>query len=208
MSTEVDSAIDICNLALDSLNANSIVSFSDSTKEAKQCNRHYAQARRAVIRAHPWNFALKRQALAKVLTPPEFEFSYAYQLPVDCLRVFRTNISYEGAVYKIEGRHILTNHEGLKILYLFDNQNPTQYDSLFIETLVARLAWKLAYPITGDINVSKNFYEAYTAMLKEARGMDAQEGSADIIQADLWLNSRLVGPDAEYEFRPIENVTS
>ena len=53
------SAVDICNSALQKLGAASILSFQDNSREARQCNIAYDSNRRSELRKHDWNFAIK-----------------------------------------------------------------------------------------------------------------------------------------------------
>jgi hypothetical protein len=58
------SEVSIANMALSHVGQhNQIAALSDSTEAARQCNLHYEQARDSLLRAHPWNFAIKRTVL-------------------------------------------------------------------------------------------------------------------------------------------------
>lgn len=54
------SDVAICNLALTQLGANTIASLAEGTETARKCNAIYTLIRDAALRAHPWNFAIKR----------------------------------------------------------------------------------------------------------------------------------------------------
>lgn len=58
------SSLVLCNNALTLLGTRRITALADPSKEARACNDNYDACRRAVLRMHPWNFALKRVALA------------------------------------------------------------------------------------------------------------------------------------------------
>ena len=81
------SVVDICNRALQKLGAESITSLTQNTENARACNSCFEFLRDAELRAHPWNFAIKRAQLAADLTPPEFGYDLRYQLPSDYLRL-------------------------------------------------------------------------------------------------------------------------
>ena len=59
--------VGLCNLALTRLGHNQISSLSENSKGATLCTLHYPQVRDALLRAHPWNFAIARRRLKVVL---------------------------------------------------------------------------------------------------------------------------------------------
>jgi hypothetical protein len=190
------SVVDICNSALNALGASTIISLTENSKNARLCNQRYEPVRDAVFRSHPWNCLQKRVELAKDTTAPVFEFSNAYTLPADSLRILKSensNLS-NNEKFRIEGKKLLTNEDTIKILYVAKITDTTQYDTSLIETLSAKLAAELCYPITQSSTLMDRMFALYESKLKEARFNDATEGTADNdvrIQADDFLNSRL-----------------
>jgi hypothetical protein len=190
------SVVDICNSALNALGASTIISLTENSKNARLCNQRYEPVRDAVFRSHPWNCLQKRVELAKDTTAPVFEFSNAYTLPADSLRILKSensNLS-NNEKFRIEGKKLLTNEDTIKILYVAKITDTTQYDTSLIETLSAKLAAELCYPITQSSTLMDRMFALYESKLKEARFNDATEGTADDdvrIQADDFLNSRL-----------------
>ena len=99
------SVVDICNSALNALGASTIISLTENSKNARLCNQRYEPVRDAVFRSHPWNCLQKRVELAKDTTAPVFEFSNAYTLPADSLRILKSensNLS-NNEKFRIEG---------------------------------------------------------------------------------------------------------
>jgi len=190
------STVDICNSALNMLGGATIISLTENSKNGRLCNQRYEPVRDAIFRSHPWNCLIKRIDLAANTETPNFQWSYQYTLPADCLRVLRTensNLSGE-ETYRIEGRNLLTNQATIKIQYVAKITDTTQYDTLLIETISARLAAELCYPITQSSTLMDRMFSLYDAKLKEARFADATEGSADDdnrLQAGDFINARL-----------------
>jgi hypothetical protein len=54
-------SVTIANAALVHLGGQLITALTDTSREAKFCNERIAKARKAVLRMHPWNFAMKRK---------------------------------------------------------------------------------------------------------------------------------------------------
>jgi hypothetical protein len=195
------SVVDICNEALDLLGAATITALDEATQEAEICNRRFATVRDQVLRAHPWNAAVTRQALAQDASAPAFGFTYQYTLPTTpyCLRVlsfWNANVDNEIAAYdsqnmfKVEGRKILTDESTCNIIYVARVTDTEQYDSLLSSTVAHKLASEIAYAITGSSSLAQQTFQLYQTRLSEARSMDAAEGVPDKIIADSFINSR------------------
>jgi len=187
------SVVSICNRALDLLGADTIVSLEDGSKAANLCQRNYVAARDAVLRAYPWNAAMRRCGLAAVAETPSWGFQYQYELPsgpnpARCLRLYATEA---GEDYKVEGRRVLTDYAPpLNILYIGAVEDPSDYDPLLAEAIAARLAVILAANLTESPGRIDAMRIHYAEIMASARMADAQEGRPDALIADDWLKSR------------------
>ena len=191
MATEVS----ICSNALRQLGDDPITSLTDDTERARLCNSLYADARDAVLRSHPFNFSITRASLTQLSATPAFGFDYQYALPTDpyCLRVLQ--MEYQDYIFKVEnlateGRGLLTNEDTAKILYIARITDTALFDSLFVDTLTAFLAVKLAYPITNSVNLQTQMQNLYQLKLSEARSIDGQEGFIDDLVSDTFTDFR------------------
>ena len=191
MATEVS----ICSNALRKLGDDPITSLTDNTERARLCNGLYEPARDAILRSHPWNFAITRTSLARLSNTPAYGFSYQYALPTDpyCLRVLE--MEYQDYIFKVEhlagtGRVLLTDESTAKILYIGKIIDTAQFDSLFVDTLTAKLALDLAYPITNSVKVQENMFKILQQKLSEARSVDGQEGFIDELVSDTFTDFR------------------
>ena len=191
MATEVS----ICSNALRRLGDDPITSLTDDTERARLCNAFYADARDACLRSHPWNFAITRASLAQLSATPVYGFDYQFALPTDpfCLRVLA--MEFEDYVFKVEnlstqGRVLLTDQETAKIIYIARVTDTTLFDSLFVDTLVAKLAADLAYPVTNSLKVQEQMYRLFQLNLSEARSIDGQEGFIDDLVSDTFTDFR------------------
>ena len=176
------SDVEIANRALSKLGDKTIVSLTEDSNSARAINECYVLVRKNEIRRHPWHFAKKRALLAASATAPAFDFSYAYPLPADCLRVLMPHpesdsVQYDGKVdWKIEGRSILSDQAGpLKITYLADVTDSEQFDAAFVDTFAARLAAEVSMRLTGSAEKRKLALEEYRMSLLEARRVNAFE---------------------------------
>ena len=170
MATEVS----ICSNALRKLGDDPITSLTEDTERARLCNAFYNTARDSLLRSHPWNFAITRASLTRLSSTPAYGFAYQYALPTDpyCLRVLE--MEYQDYIFKIEnlateGRVLLSDESTAKILYVGRITDTTLFDSLFIDTLTAHLALKLAYPITNSVTLQAQMQKLYQAKLSKVR---------------------------------------
>ncbi len=127
------SVVDICNSALNLLGASTISALTDDNKNARLCNQRYEPVRNRVFRSHAWNCLHKRIQLAQNSTAPVVEYSYAYALPSDCLRVLKIhNGSTDSIVssldYKLESRNIVTDEGTVYLIYIALDTDPNNYD--------------------------------------------------------------------------------
>jgi hypothetical protein len=192
------SVVEICNSALNILGANNITALTEDSKNARLCNQRYEPLRDAVFREHTWNCLVKRVQLAQDTASPTHEYVYQYQLPSDCVRVLSLGGYHDGSTsnvdggqkFKVEGRKILTDEDTVYLIYSARITDPTQYDSLLIESLVARLAAELCYAITSSTSLAVALKQDYNEKLRLARHADATEGTPDYIDSSTFINSR------------------
>jgi hypothetical protein len=92
--------------------------------------------------------------------------------------------------FVIEGRMLLTNEGICKILYVKRIVDPNEFDALLVEAIAARLATKLAYPVTQSVSLEDKMVKNFGKILSEARSVDAQEGTPQVIDTSYLLDSR------------------
>jgi hypothetical protein len=173
------SVIEICNSALNDLGEEAIASLADNTKAARLCNQRWPAVRDAVLRAHPWNCATTLVELAASATAPSWKWSASYPLPTDCLRVLTVaTCGTPLSAWEVQAGSVLCDETGpLSVAYIRRLDDPRLFDPLLCETLAARLAATLAYPLTASTSLGQAFWSLYADKLREARGVDAREAS-------------------------------
>lgn len=141
---------------------------------------------------------------------PLWEFDYRYPLPADYLRSWdvqpvnlrgtATAVSWWrglttdvfNATLKREGDFLLSNDgPNLFVAYTADRTDLDTWDPLSLSAYVALLAYRICYAVTGSLQATKTQFDAYRAILAEARSMDGQEGTPDDSGSDLLLAVRL-----------------
>jgi len=190
------SAVDIANSALNLLGASTISAFTDDSKNARLVNQRYEPVRNRVFRSHAWNCLHKRVQLAQNSTAPVVEYSHAYALPSDCLRVLKihngTTDSIASSIdYKLEGRNIVTDEGTVFIIYIALDTDPNNYDTYLQESIAHQLAADLCYAITNNATLANNYMVIADERLREARFIDATENSLGTIESTEFVDARL-----------------
>mgnify|MGYP000480339284 FL=1 len=190
------SAVDIANSALNLLGASTISAFTDDSKNARLVNQRYEPVRNRVFRSHAWNCLHKRVQLAQNSTAPVVEYSYAYALPSDCLRVLKVHNGSTDSIksdidYKLEGRNIVTNEGTVYIIYIAIDTDPNNYDTYLQESISHQLAADLAYAVTNNATLAEKYMTRADERLREARFIDATENSLGTIESSEFTDARL-----------------
>lgn len=184
----MESVVEVVNNALIFLGERPIQALDQSTQPAVISSILYPSARDEVLRAHPWNFAVKRVELAPLEEPPDFGYGQQFNRPADWLRTLDIDIRSQD--YKQEGPRILCNATSIRLRYVARIVNPIEFDALFAATLARNLAAKLAYPLTKSTSLQESQWQLYVALLSQARTVDALEEPADEFEESSLLSVR------------------
>ena len=196
------SKVEIVNIALSRLGADSINALTEATEGARQASLLWNSVRDIVLRDFPWNCAAKTAPLAQVADYTHPEWEYAYQHPADCVyarRVFnggskskkdpeefRVVIAPSG-VSKI----ILARISEAYLEYTARITDPSLYDGLLVDALAWRLGAEMAMPVTGNAAYMEKFLEAYRQSLMIAYGIEANEGREPLVHSTTYVSSRM-----------------
>lgn len=189
--------VEISNVALGMIGEPPITSFQDDLTTARAVNLRFPTVRDAVLRAHPWNFAKKRQQLAQLVETPAFGYDVQFELPADWLRMLEVNptrggVSVTAPDYRIEGRKLLLNGATeAKIVYVARISDTTRWDALATEALAGRLASELAISVTQNRTLAGQLFQQYQDKLAEARSVDAMDEPPKQIESDEWVAARV-----------------
>jgi len=207
MSTDV--AVQIANIALNNLGDKTISAFSDKTAQAFATKDRLKDVINSVLRAHPWNCMTKRATLTKIDTVPAYRFNNAYQLPDDSLRILslkeEEDYDYPWKIEIVTHNNqdqlcLVTDANSANVRYIkmySGNQNHDTdtntlqlFDSLLIQACGMALAGEIAMDLTGQSQLRDLMLGKYQTLLSEARSINGQEGTADKIESNEWIESR------------------
>lgn len=186
---------DICNMALDLLEEAPITSIDEASSVARWFKRNFWPKAWALMRKHPWNFALARIVLTENAATPTFGWSYAYQAPVDFLRILPLTVDGEDngvpLPYKVEQDQILTDQPApIYVRYIKRISNTGQFDNSFCEALAALLAMGAAHLITGKQSYADRMQQVFQSQMLDAQSVDALEGTPEDPIDNDWIAAR------------------
>lgn len=170
--------IEIINLALVRLGANTINNTNEGTAEANFSNVVWDVARRACLRDHPWNFAIREQELAPLTNDEGLAYKYKYQIPANALRLLAV---YTNNDYKLYERNIHTDSDKCKIKFVYDVEDTAKWDSTFVDVIGWRIAFELAYALTKSSSTADAMMATYERRLQKARFVDSSEDIEDMM---------------------------
>lgn len=188
--------VDVQNMALDYLRQQPLAIANDpTTAEGRWLGRNYAVVRDGLLRAHPWNFSIKRVQLAAEATAPVYGWLYSYQPPSDWLKILPLSHdgSFEGrpVPYALENGRILTDMEPpLRIRYVYREEDEGEWDVMFADVVALTLAMRMSHFMTGKQSMTETLGAMLRTAMEMARLNDALEGSAEAIYDDEIVRAR------------------
>lgn len=185
------SVIEICNLALSNVGKENINSLDEASPAARACRQFYAHTRDLLLQDHSWGFAGKTESLAEIENDKPGQWSFAYERPVDCLKVRWVRPRYsldDGKLtkqqefsipYEVEGQHIYCDLSPAFLRFTFKLVDPSLFPALFTDALSWHLAVRLAMPLTKDPKIRADALQVAGAQTDAAKLADANEEPAN-----------------------------
>lgn len=182
--------IDIINLALIELGDRTISARSEDNERAKTMDKIFDGTRDEVLRMCPWTFARTRVSIAADPTDPLWGYGNRYALPADFLYM----MGVEGIEdYTIEEGYIHANSSSgvadtaLNVKYIKRVTDMSKADSLFVQALALKLAFKACEKITQS-NTKKDQYRFdYEQVAADAKRLNGQETTPYFFKEDEWI---------------------
>jgi hypothetical protein len=152
----------------------------------------YDVIRSEMLRSFPWNFAIKRVALAQTDDPLN-EYAYAYTIPSDCLKILE--VFEPSSSYVIEGtdasRVLLTDDATVEIRYIRDITDESLFDASFVKAFAEELALAVGPSLGVTDSALERIRKKHKETLKTAKGTDAQEDyPINLYPSSTWIKSR------------------
>lgn len=175
MATDVS----ICSNALLMLGAkpiNSLVAAAEGNADRVLLAANlWPSVRDDLLRAHPWNCAVKRVLLAPEATPPAFDYQASFLLPGDWMRTLRIGTKHVPLDFRQEGRRILADTDQLPLVYVYQNEDVGSWDGALVDVATRRMAAAMAYAITQSASLRDQMNSEAEVAFKRAKAVDGQD---------------------------------
>lgn len=177
----------IANRALNLIGEPTIQDFSGSGEPTQNVNLQLPSAVEQVLAYYPFRCCRKRSSLAPVIDAPVYEYKYAYQLPVDFVRLVSV---YECEDFSVESDKILTDKDELNICYIAEPTSPDTLTPILQEAITVLLAYKIAKIATMNEALIGRLYQEYQILITAAKKED-QAGTYQNYDGDeYWTEER------------------
>lgn len=192
----------ICNLALSEIGLRSIAALTETNERARKCNLIFDITVDDVLRAHPWSFATKQEALALVSgeTVAELEYDYVYAYPSKCLMIRKlytqdtlldpTPIKFKELNSSTNTKIIATDLENAYIEYTAQVNDVTVFDPAFVKALAYKMAADMAVPLCGDSSLANDKLKKYLEQLDDAKRLNKIESPERIELSGAYIDAR------------------
>lgn len=184
----------ICNIALSRVTAPRIQDITDAVREAKECRLIYDVMRDLALSDYDWSFARGFASLAVTTGNDIPGWTYAYQVPADCIKVRKIYNSLEGLAdpipFEVIGRLLYTNEEDAQIVYTKRITDSSLFDSAFVDALAWRLSSELAVPLKNSINLREANYKMYLMSVSKATQTSLNSGFTEVRDTNTFESAR------------------
>lgn len=211
----------IANAALDRVGQSQIMSLDDTTTSARKAKLHINECIRQVLRLGKWKSATKQATPAQLADVPLFQWSYAYQLPDDYIRMVKViaadladtvtpgsalpvfGDAYEVPDYAIQGKTLLTNDTVVQMNYVADltmgDNDVNVTDASLTELFILNLAVTLCWPFQQSRTLRESLLNEYQFKLRKALAADAQDSKDPLVNRlddSEWIRERRFSTNA------------
>lgn len=179
------SSITISSNALILLGAEPIASFTDGSTGATIASNLYESSYQSMLTTHRWRFATKKAQLARLSAPPLNGYSYAFQIPSDCLYVITPTTND----YEIYGSLIYCNDTAIKLDYIY-RVSEDKLPAYYVKMLEFFLAAQFAIPLAGSIDKGNYYSKLFVDQQRKAKFADSTQRPQDSFIDSPYVNVR------------------
>lgn len=201
------SKVDVWNRALVRFGKEKVQHPDENSKAASAFRIVYPQVLRELL-AHegfPWDFATRVKALAIAETNPATGYSYAYQLPSDCVTI--TRLTNKRAHFEKISDQIHTNEAQASLIYVALIDQPSKFPPEFVKALALHLAYEMAFEYYKKSAAFLEKLEEKALMaLDSAKVADARQSNEAVSQTSIFEQARFGEPPGEGNGVYMENT--
>lgn len=193
----------VCNQALGLVGQrDQINSLNDDSTPGLACKTYYSTVKAAILEAHPWRWATKRNTLALLSGVEREGWEYVYAAPADLLSPKSARRIEDGARPPVEPLPFLVemNEAGNQFIIACDVETPelvytrdvpvAMWPAVAIKALVAAMAEALALMLPVKPQLAQVLAPRALMALREAMADDGNTGSPDVTPDAPWVRAR------------------
>lgn len=210
------SGIQVSNLALTLVGANSIQSFEDDSQEAQIMKQNYELWVIQCFEKYQWRFAIHSGECSKLETAPIPQWEYGYKLPADLIQiiaVFKKNVSpetlngvttYKNAKegeppyqnYQIFANNTLCTDYGDGIIVNYKKRVPeATWPASFVNFVSYYMAIQLCALVGRQFELQKQlvaltFGSGSNSVYQTACDVDASQSCTQLLKVDFFQDAR------------------
>lgn len=175
----------IASMAAGLLDEYHVSSLDDDTPLGRYMAREFGTVRREILEEYPWYKARTLVNLTEMGDTPAFGFAAKYQLPSNCIRVWRVTCGdrFNGppTPFKIYGTELHCDPRGdLNVIYIKDLTNVGLWSAGMGRVFAAKMAMYASQNVTGKAGYFDKCRSAFQDASVAARMSDAlAEGSGE-----------------------------
>jgi hypothetical protein len=153
------SKIDVANEALVMTGNTQIAEFDDGSAEGVAVSAHYETVIGSAL-LNPgggpfrWSFATRQDALTQLAGSPDARWHYAYQMPIDCLRLHAVTERGYPVAYGTHGQHIVTDSTGPLVADYSFRAREEDWPPDFLQAVTIELAARLALTLNENADLA------------------------------------------------------
>jgi hypothetical protein len=164
MPREIQTSVQIANMALRILQSSPIESFDEETLPAQTVKMYYDVVLRRCTGAYPWAFSVKESELQQLPKSPIPRWKYAYHLSADFVKLVWLRATQASTVniqnYEIVSGDILLAQIPPPVFIRYQYAAPVAlYPHYFIEFLVSSLVEELAAVFGHNLNTQAIYHQ-------------------------------------------------
>lgn len=186
MPIETPTKIGIISNALVLLGEKPLTSLTEDRYGATVGNALFELLYETELQSNSWRFNTKKAALSRLVSVPVNQFTYAYQIPADCLLPRHV---YPATRYEIFGDHLYTDDTSVDLDYQF-KPDVSDLPAYFALLLTYALARDMAGPVTESEAKVKEYMSKYNIQRDRAMYADAQARPATSVQSSPFTDVR------------------
>lgn len=177
----------IANKALRKINVQEIISLTQAGNAAARCNAAVVGCVKEVLGEHAWGFATEWATFSQLTTHPPFGYEYAYQKPLNCVKLLDIRATEDLKAPKINftevrGHKVYTDATPCYARYVVYEESDLRFaPPLFIDACACCLGREIAGPL-ANYEMIAVMEKKYGLALDRARLADA--GSSNERQQD------------------------